>query len=119
MANRAYRLWFDRHTRFSWNDDQLTVGVPNRHFEEWLQKTFHDALAGAAREVFGRTLTVRFVIDPQLFQAARREQAEVKGLRKSPFRLAATRRGCAATPELPPAEEARTAPERDTPLAAG
>ena len=74
IGEPRYRLWFDRHTRFSWDDDQLTVGVPNRHFEEWLQKTFHDALTAAAREVFGRTLAVRFVIDPQLFQAARRDR---------------------------------------------
>jgi chromosomal replication initiator protein len=78
IGEPRYRLWFDRHTRFSWDDNQLTVGVPNRHFEEWLHKTFHDALTAAAREVFGRALTVRFVIDPRLFQAARREQAEVK-----------------------------------------
>jgi chromosomal replication initiator protein len=78
IGEPRYKLWFDRHTRFSWDEDQLTVGVPNRHFEEWLHKTFHDALAATAREVFGRALKVRFVIDPQLFQAARREQAEVK-----------------------------------------
>jgi chromosomal replication initiator protein len=78
IGEPRYKLWFDRHTRFSWDEVQLTVGVPNRHFEEWLHKTFHDALAATAREVFGRALQVRFVIDPQLFQAARREQAEVK-----------------------------------------
>ncbi len=78
IGEPRFRLWFDRHTRFSWDDAQLTVGVPNRHFEEWLHKTFHGALAAAAREVFGRALAVRFVIDPQLFQAARREQAEAK-----------------------------------------
>ncbi len=78
IGEPRYRLWFDRHTRFSWDADQLTVGVPNRHFEEWLHKTFRDALAATAREVFGRAMQVRFVIDPQLFQAARREQAEVK-----------------------------------------
>ena len=78
IGEPRYKLWFDRHTRFSWDDAVLTVGVPNRHFEEWLHKTFRDALAAAAREVFGRTLAVRFVIDPQLFQAARREQAEAK-----------------------------------------
>ena len=74
IGEPRYKLWFDRHTRFSWDDAVLTVGVANRHFEEWLHKTFHDALTAAAREVFGRPLAVRFVIDPELFQAARREQ---------------------------------------------
>jgi len=70
-----FTLWFDRHTRFTWDGDELTVGVPNRHFQEWLSKTFSQAVAAAAREVFGKPMQVRFAIDPQLFQAARREQA--------------------------------------------
>ncbi len=76
IGEARYKLWFDRHTRFSWAADQLTVGVPNRHFEEWLQKKFQATLAAEAREVLGREMTVRFVIDPQLFQAARREQEQ-------------------------------------------
>jgi chromosomal replication initiator protein len=79
VGEPRYKLWFERHTRFTWDETALTVGVPNRHFEEWLQKTFGAAVAEAAREVFGRPLAVRFVIDPQLFQAARREQAEAVG----------------------------------------
>jgi chromosomal replication initiator protein len=71
-----YQLWFDQHTHFSWHDGQLTVGVPNRHFEEWLQKTFGNAVAAAAQEVFGQSMRVCFAIDPELFQAARRDQAE-------------------------------------------
>ena len=91
IGEPRYKLWFDRHTRFSWDDAVLTVGVPNRHFEEWLHKTFHDALTATAREVFGRPLAVRFVIDPELFQAARREQAEARPRRRPRRRLAATR----------------------------
>jgi chromosomal replication initiator protein len=75
IGEPRYKLWFDRHTRFTWDDDLLTVGVPNRHFQEWLQKTFGAAVAAAAAEVFDRPMQVRFAIDPQLFQAARREQA--------------------------------------------
>jgi chromosomal replication initiator protein len=78
VGEPRYKLWFERHTKFTWDGDRLTVGVPNRHFEEWLQKTFAGDVAAAAREVFGRPLSVRFAIDPQLFQAARREQAEAR-----------------------------------------
>src|SRR5262249_12139111 len=73
-----YKLWFVGHTRFRWQDDQLLVGVPNRHFEEWLQKTFGTAVAAAAQEIFDRPMQVRFTIDPELFQAARREMAEAQ-----------------------------------------
>src|SRR6185437_4987541 len=57
---------------------QLTIGVPNRHFGEWVEKSFGGAAAAAAQEVFGQTMQVRFVIDPQLFQEARREQDEAR-----------------------------------------
>lgn len=71
-----YQLWFARHTRFECQGDELIVGVPNRHFQEWLQRTFTDAVREAALEVEGRPMQVRFAILPELFQAARREQAE-------------------------------------------
>ena len=78
IGEPRYKLWFDRHTRFRREGGQLIVGVPNRHFEEWLERTFHTAVAEAAAEVYGEPLSVRFAIDPELFQAARREQAEVQ-----------------------------------------
>jgi chromosomal replication initiator protein len=78
IGEPRFNLWFARRTRFVWDDGQLTVGVPNLHFQEWLQKTFADAVRAAAAEVFGAGLPVRFVIDPELFQAARQEQAALK-----------------------------------------
>ncbi len=78
IGEPRYKLWFEGRTRFHWADDQLTIGVPNRHFGEWVEKSFGAAAAAAAREVFGQAMQVRFVIDPQLFQEARREQDEVR-----------------------------------------
>jgi chromosomal replication initiator protein len=78
IGEPRYKLWFDGHTKFAWDGGVLTVGVPNRHFEEWLQKRFRGAVAAAAAEVFGRPAEVRFVIDPELFRAARREQESVQ-----------------------------------------
>ncbi len=112
IGEPRYRLWFDRHTRFCWDADQLTVGVPNRHFEEWLHKTFHDALAAAACEVFGRTLSVRFVIDPQLFQAARREQAQVLPLAEIAASFSRDPKGSAAPAEASIPDESPTSPKR-------
>ena len=77
VGEPRYKLWFEGRTRFHWDDDQLTIGVPNRHFGEWVEKNFGPAAGAAAQEVFGRAMQVRFVIDPELFQAARREQDEV------------------------------------------
>jgi chromosomal replication initiator protein len=83
VGEPRYNLWFEGRTRFQWDDGQLTVGVPNRHFGEWVEKNFGPATAAAAREVFGQAVQVRFVIDPELFQAARREQEEVRQGRES------------------------------------
>jgi chromosomal replication initiator protein len=78
IGEPRFKLWFEGRTRFRWDDDQLTIGVPNRHFGEWVEKSFGEAAAASACEVFGRPMQVRFVIDPELFQAARREQEEVR-----------------------------------------
>src|SRR6185437_12251237 len=78
IGEPRYKLWFEGRTRFHWDDDQLTVGVPNRHFGEWVEKNFGPATVAAAQEVFGQAMQVRFVIDPELFQAARREQDEAR-----------------------------------------
>jgi chromosomal replication initiator protein len=78
VGEQRYRLWFDRRVRFRQEGGDLVVGVPNRHFEEWLEKTFSGAVADAAEEVYGQPLGVRFVIDPGLFQASRREEEAVQ-----------------------------------------
>src|SRR5262249_10499397 len=50
IGEPRYKLWFERHTCFVPNEREgvLTVGVPNRHFEEWLHKTFAADVAAAA-----------------------------------------------------------------------
>lgn len=72
-----YNLWFKGHTKFLLHDDGLIVGVSNLMCQEWLQKTFGDDVRDAAREVVGDNVSVRFVIDPELFREARDEQSRV------------------------------------------
>jgi chromosomal replication initiator protein len=67
VGQARYNLWFAGHTKFRLDGPDVTVGVPNRHFEEWLQKTFGGTVADAAREVFGRKLHVRYAVQPDLF----------------------------------------------------
>jgi chromosomal replication initiator protein len=77
LGEPRYNLWFRQKTKFTWQDGTLTVGVPNHFYQDWVQKTFADAVAAAAADVFGHALPVRFVIDPELFQAARRAQEDL------------------------------------------
>jgi chromosomal replication initiator protein len=109
IGEPRYKLWFEGRTRFHWDDDQLTIGVPNRHFGEWVEKSFGVAAAAAAQEVFGQAMQVHFVIDPQLFQEARREQEEARTERG-----ASTPRGSLKGP-TPPAQQNLDTPTGQAP----
>jgi chromosomal replication initiator protein len=103
IGEPRYQLWFPEKTRFTWREDELLVGVPNHFYQEWLKKQFHDVIREAAGEVSGGPARVKFVIDPELFQAARREEAQ-------------TGRPTPPLPEKPPVQlprpSARTGPDR-------
>ena len=77
VGQARYNLWFAGHTRFRVEGTQLTVGVPNRHFEEWLQKTFGKTVVEAVCEVFGRPLEIHYAVEPGLFGEKPRESAEL------------------------------------------
>jgi chromosomal replication initiator protein len=78
IGEPRYRLWFaPHHTKFTWQEDQLVVGVPNHFFQEWLESKFAQEVSAAAAMVFDRPMQVRFVIDPELFQTVRQAQAAV------------------------------------------
>ena len=78
IGEPRYQLWFPDKTKFTWHEGQgheeLIVGVPNHFYQEWLKKQFADVVQAAAREVLGQPARVKFIIDPELFQAARREE---------------------------------------------
>ncbi len=77
IGEPRYKLWFAGKTKFTWHDDHLSVGVANLFLQDWLHKTFEADVRAAAVEVLDRPLPVRFVIDPELFQAARQRETTV------------------------------------------
>ncbi len=85
IGQSRYDLWFRGHTQFVLQGETLLVGVPNLHFQEWLLEKFGDEVRSAAAEVLGYTAEVRFVIDPELFRAARAEQEAAKSRSSSPL----------------------------------
>ena len=72
-----YNLWFRDHTKFVLNADELRIGVPNLMVQDWLQNTFGEDVRAVAADVLGDGVAVRFVIDPELFRAARADQERV------------------------------------------
>jgi chromosomal replication initiator protein len=80
IGEPRYNLWFAEKTKLTWRDERLVVGVPNHFVQEWLEKKFGDDVATAAHSVVGRPVEISFSIDPQLFQAARRDQNHFAGV---------------------------------------
>jgi len=75
IGEPRYQLWFHDKTVFSWDQDRLVVGVPNRFFQEWLERTFLEDVRVVAGDQMGRPVEVSFSIDPKLFQAFRQKDA--------------------------------------------
>ncbi len=76
IGEARFSLWFADKTKLVHADGLLTVGVPNLFLQDWLQKTFGADVQAAAAEVLGGAAAIRFVIDPELFQAARERETE-------------------------------------------
>src|SRR5262245_59239964 len=74
IGRERYDLWFAQHTRLKSVTDEVLIGVPNLHFQEWLAKRFHREVVAAVNEVCGQPLPIRYVIEPELFQQARARQ---------------------------------------------
>src|SRR5436853_7872195 len=74
IGRERYDLWFTQHTQLKPASGEVVIGVPNLHLQEWLSQRFSKEVAAAVREVAGRSLPIRFVIEPELFQAARAKQ---------------------------------------------
>jgi chromosomal replication initiator protein len=106
IGEPRYNLWFRQKTKFTWEDGVLTVGVPNHFYQDWVQKTFADAVRAAAGDVFGHVMQVRFVIDPELFQAARRAQEEA-GAKPPANETAEEKKPPTTAKELPTLKRAR------------
>src|SRR5262245_17399493 len=74
IGRERYDLWFTQHTRLKPAAGEIVIGVPNLHLQEWLSQRFGKEVGAAVRDAAGRSLPVHFVIDPDLFQAARAKQ---------------------------------------------
>lgn len=64
-----YSLWFEGKTRLDLDGVQLRIGVPNLHFQQWMEGRFGKLISEAAQKVLGERSKASFHIDPELFQA--------------------------------------------------
>lgn len=84
IGDARYNLWFAGKTKFDLDGDHLKIGVPNLFLHDWLQKTFGNDVHTTAKEICGNDVTLRYVIDPQLFQATRSLQTETRPAPQQP-----------------------------------
>jgi len=73
VGPERWRVWFDGATDFHVSTEGLTVGVANLFIADYLKSHFGEHLATSARQALGRTVSVAFRVQPDLFRK-RREQ---------------------------------------------
>ena len=71
VGEQRFTLWFRNIRPLQTEDDSVLLGVPNLFVREWLETHFLDVLRQSFGRQFGKPPTVRFVIEPKLFQEAR------------------------------------------------
>ncbi len=73
VGKDRYEVWFGASTQLCVRDGTLTVGVPNRFYQDWLRNNFRKDLEAASIETFGQALPLEFRIDPSLATQAKFE----------------------------------------------
>lgn len=71
VGEQRFSLWFRNVRPVRMEAGEILLGVPNLFVQEWLETHFLGALRQKLSQHLDRTPTVKFVIDPQLFQQAR------------------------------------------------
>lgn len=66
VGQERFELWFGANTRLDFDDDALTVRVPNQFFQEWLRANFRQQIEASCQETLGKLVPVRFHIDDAL-----------------------------------------------------
>lgn len=73
LGQDRYALWFEGRTHLDLAGDTLQVGVPNLHFQQWLEGRFGKTILETAQTLLGPVGKVKFHIAPALFQDLHRE----------------------------------------------
>lgn len=80
LGQERFSLWFAGRTDLQLDGDTLRIGVPNLHFQQWLEGRFGPQVLEVVQSQLGHSGKFRFHIDPTLFQELRQEQKKAEGL---------------------------------------
>src|SRR5207302_608804 len=79
LSGGAYRDWISRTALASFQDDQLTVAVPDAATEEWIRQEYTFEIQAAIQDLSIPVRHIRYTIDSPL-ALARAATASAKGL---------------------------------------
>lgn len=80
-----FRLWFADQTRIEWAGNTLKLGVPNRHFVEWLTERYGTQIREVAKTIAGQDAEVEIRIHQELFREMRSRQHVASTLTATPI----------------------------------
>ena len=66
VGKQRFELWFGTRTRLELNDGTLTIGVPNRFFQDWIRSSFRRHIESACLATLGNCPGLEFRIDAAL-----------------------------------------------------
>ena len=87
VGEPSYNLWFRNRIRFTWEPLQLIVSVPNKFYQEWLQKRFTSVVEEAVVDVLGEPRKVDFRIDSQLAHSAPKTEEKAESTPTAPTKV--------------------------------
>jgi len=74
IGMKRHNLWMKHTVLKSIDDTTALIGVPNLFIQAWLEKKFRDDLRDSLKQVVGKDLAVKFVVDGALFRQMRELQ---------------------------------------------
>ncbi len=66
VGKKRFELWFGTSTRLALTNGTLTIGVPNRFFQDWLRNKFREHIEHACLATLGERMPLEFHIDATL-----------------------------------------------------
>ena len=66
VNEQVFNAWFLSIHQVSFDDSSVSLGVPNKFFENWIREKYISLLSNAVRQVSGKDLEVKFVISEEL-----------------------------------------------------
>jgi len=101
VGQKRFELWFGESIRLAVAGGTLTIGVPNRFFQDWLRTNFRGHIEHACLATFGERLPLDFHIDTTLPPPSATPSASA---RKSAAATSCARESQAAQPSQATAE---------------